>query len=113
MKSFEKRVSSLEEKAPRIKAERKRNEEITIQTSPGGTSMRVRPGAMIRLPGGNEFRMPRSGLSGKVITLLAYFYPKGRPVPNLPDPAEEIVRQRDRGEKWITVRVPYEIGDET
>ena len=87
--------------------------EITIQTSPGGTSIRVQPGAMILLPGGRTFRMPRSGLSGKVITLLAHFYLKGSPVPNLPDPAEEIARQRDRGEKWITIRVPYELGDET
>jgi hypothetical protein len=33
--------------------------------------------------------------------------------PDLPDPAEEIARQRVEGKKLILVQVPWEIEDET
>jgi hypothetical protein len=67
MKSVEKRVSSLEEKVCR-KADRKGNGDIFLLTVPGGTSTIVRAGSVIDLPGGNELRLPRSGLGGRLIT---------------------------------------------
>ena len=86
---------------------------IHVVTSTGGTIAVLPAGCVLDLPGGGKICLPTSIVAGECICLVQQFYWKGEQAPDLPDPAEEIARQRTEGKKLILVHVPWEIEEET
>jgi hypothetical protein len=104
----DKRVGRLEEKPGH-----RRGPGIHVVTSTGGAAAVLPAGCVLDLPGGGKLRLPTSVVAGECICLMQQFYWEGEQAPDLPDPTEEIARQRAEGKKLILVQVPWKIEEET